>query len=52
MLICDILKVLFNLYIHSEDSVIEEQEKNKKLTTCLHKFLYNKNWSKYNDLVR
>ncbi|KAL2720488.1 synembryn isoform X2 [Vespula squamosa] len=51
MLICDILKVLFNLYIHSEDSVIEEQEKNKKLTTCLYKFLYNKNWSKYKDLV-
>ncbi|XP_047369352.1 synembryn isoform X2 [Vespa velutina] len=51
MLICDILKVLFNLYIHSEDTVIEEQEKNQKLTTCLYKFLYNKNWSQYNDLV-
>ncbi|KAI4477850.1 hypothetical protein M0804_012330 [Polistes exclamans] len=51
ILICDILKVLFNLYIHSEDSAIEEQEKNKKLTTSLYTFLYNKNWSNNNDLV-
>ncbi|KAK2580128.1 hypothetical protein KPH14_012405 [Odynerus spinipes] len=51
ILVCDILKVLFNLYINSEDSTREGQEKNKRLTTYLYKFLHDKNWSKHDDLV-
>lgn len=51
MLACDILKVLFNVYINSENSMAESQEKNKRLSIVLYKFLHNINWSKNDDLV-
>jgi hypothetical protein len=39
MIVCEILKVLFNLYIHSDDIRTEDQEKYKNLVLILYKLL-------------
>ncbi|XP_011164368.1 synembryn [Solenopsis invicta] len=38
-IVCEVLKVLFNLYIHSDDTGTEDQEKYKNLVLILYKLL-------------
>lgn len=46
MVVCEVLKVLFNLYVHSDDTGVEDQEKYKNLVLILYKLLV----FKYNSL--
>lgn len=50
--VCDILKVLFNLYIHSDDTGIEDQEKYRNLVLILYKLLVFKYSLQQDDLER
>lgn len=50
--ICEVLKVLFNLYIHSDDTEIEDQEKHKNLVLILYKLLIFKYSTQQDDLER
>lgn len=38
-IICEVFKVLFNLYIHSDDAGVEDQEKYRNLVLILYKLL-------------
>ncbi|EFN85529.1 synembryn isoform X2 [Harpegnathos saltator] len=48
--ICEVLKVLFNLYIQSDDTGIEDQEKHKNLMLILYKLLILKYSMQQDDL--
>lgn len=49
---CEILKVLFNLYIQSDDIGIEDQEKHRSLVLILYKLLILKYPMQQDDLER
>ncbi|XP_032671271.1 synembryn [Odontomachus brunneus] len=48
--ICEVLKVLFNLYIQSDDTGIEDQEKHRSLVLILYKLLILKYSIQQDDL--
>lgn len=50
MIVCEVLKVLFNLYIHSDDTAVEDQEKYKNLVLILYKLLVFKYPVQQDDL--
>jgi len=52
MIVCEVLKVLFNLYIHSDDTGVEDQEKYKNLVLILYKLLIFKYPIQQDDLER
>ncbi|KAG5343381.1 RIC8A protein, partial [Acromyrmex heyeri] len=49
-IVCEVLKVLFNLYIHSDDIGVEDQEKYKNLVLILYKLLTLKYSVQQDDL--
>ncbi|XP_012215076.1 synembryn [Linepithema humile] len=49
-IICEVLKVLFNLYIHSDDIGVEDQEKYKNLALILYKLLTFKYSTQQDDI--
>lgn len=52
MIVCEVLKVLFNLYIHSDDIGVEDQEKYMNLVLILYKLLILKYPVQQDDLER
>ncbi|KAL6428305.1 hypothetical protein ACFW04_008541 [Cataglyphis niger] len=50
MVVCEVLKVLFNLYVHSDDTGVEDQEKYKNLVLILYKLLVFKYSLQQDDL--
>ncbi|XP_072757592.1 chaperone Ric-8 [Anoplolepis gracilipes] len=50
IVICEVLKVLFNLYIHSDDTAVEDQEKYRNLVLILYKLLVFKYSQQQDDL--
>lgn len=52
MVVCEVLKVLFNLYVHSDDTGVEDQEKYKNLVLILYKLLVFKYSLQQDDLER
>jgi len=51
-ILCEVLKVLFNLYIHSDSITIEDQEKHKNLELIVSKLLTLKYVPQQDDLER
>lgn len=52
MVVFEVLKVLFNLYIHSDDTGVEDQEKYRNLVLILYKLLVFKYSLQQDDLER
>ncbi|XP_012534321.1 synembryn [Monomorium pharaonis] len=49
-IVCEVLKILFNLYIHSDNIGVEDQEKYKNLVLILYKLLTLKHSVQQDDL--